>query len=85
MIEFDAFRQDLATSLLECAERRQQSRAGGRLTGEDINVVALLETLAGDVKNLDIHVFLTFELMFTHKRLAGGSYDGTTIFWRSWG
>lgn len=70
MVEYDAFRQDLATSLLRCAERRRLSRTGGALTGEDIKVIALLEGLASDVRNLDLHVFLIFELMFTHKRLA---------------
>ncbi len=70
MVEYDAFRKDLANSLLRCAEIRRRSRAGGALNGEDIKIVALLEGLAMDVKNLDLHVFLIFELMFTHKRLA---------------
>ena len=70
MVEFDSFRQNLATLLLCQADRRRQSAAEGRLTGEDLKVVALLERLARDCENLDLHVFLICRLMFTHRHLA---------------
>jgi hypothetical protein len=70
MVEFDVFRQNLATSLLACADRRRACGAGGTPSGEDLKIAARLERLAADVENLDLHVFLIFELMFTQKRLA---------------
>lgn len=70
MVEFDAFRQDLATLLLCRADRRRHALAGAQATGEDLKIVALLDKLAADVENLDMQVFLVCRSMLTHKRLA---------------
>lgn len=70
MVEFDVFRQDLATLLLCRADRRRHAWAGSQATGEDLKIIALLEQLAADVENLDMQVFLVCRAMLTHKRLA---------------
>ncbi len=69
MVEFDAFRQNLATSLLDCADRRRTA-VGSRASGEDLKIAALLERLSADAGNVDLHVFLLFQLMLTHEGLA---------------
>ncbi len=70
IVPFDAFRQDLAARLIHQVGRRRRLSPYQAPTAEDRKVIALLERLAEDVRNLDLHVFLIFQSMLSTTHLA---------------
>ena len=70
MDEFDRFRHELAAMLLAAADRRQQSFAGRRPSGEDLKVIALFERLAADAARLDPSAYRHFGWPLAHEPLA---------------
>ena len=73
MVEFDVFRLELAAAFRSSA-RRRETWARYRAEGDDLRT-ELCERLASDAENLDLHVFLLCQLMFTKGDLAERFYD----------